>query len=127
MNNTHKEFQDPRKAFAAEVEKIEGLPQMQRWRAIKELLFKVKPEFIPLDKSFCDAIREEREFGMLKDTGASKSGSTRKLFSMPQYLYAMLHLIDPEFTALQDDPTTARELNHKLARAFPEYRLAKRI
>lgn len=127
MNNTHKEFQDPRKAFASEVEKIEGLPQMQRWRAIKELLFKVKPEFIPLDKSFCDAIREEREFGMLKDTGASKSGSTRKLFSMPQYLYAMLHLIDPEFTAMQDNPETSRELNHKLAKTFPEYRVAKRI
>jgi hypothetical protein len=83
--------------------------------------------FIPLDRSFCDAIREEREFNMLKDTGASKSGSTRKLFSMPQYLYAMLHLIDPEFTAMQENRETSRELNHKLARAFPEYRTAKRI
>ena len=64
---------------------------------------------------------------MLKDTGASKSGSTRKLFSMPQYLYAMLHLVDPEFTAMQDNPETSRELNHKLARTFPEYRVAKRI
>lgn len=127
MNNTHREFQNPKKAFAAEVEKIERLPQMQRWRAIKELLFKVKPEFIPLDKSFCDAIREERDFGMLSETGASKSGSTRKLFSMPQYLYAMLHLIDPEFTLLQEHPSTSNDLNRKLARAFPEYRLAKRI
>ena len=127
MNNTHKEFQDPRKAFAAEVEKIEGMPQMQRWRAIKELLFRVKPEFIPLDQAFCQAIREEREFNMLKETGASKSGDIRKLFSMPQYLYATLHLIDPEFTKMQEDPVLARELNHKLARTFPEYRLAKRI
>ena len=127
MNNTHKEFQDPRKAFAAEVEKIERLPQMQRWRAIKELLFRVKPEFIPLDKSFCEAIKEERENNLIMDTGASKSGSTRKLFSMPQYLYAMLHLVDPEFTAMQEDKDTAVELNLKLARAFPEYRIARKI
>lgn len=116
-----------RKDFGNEVARIEGLPQAQRWREIKKLLFKVKPDLIPLDKQFCDQIREERETNMLSDTGASKSGSTRALYSMPQYLYAALHVLDPEFTKLQEDQETSKAINRKLAQVFPEYALARKV
>jgi len=127
MNQLRQETQDPRKEFAKRLEKIEALPQMQRWRAIKDLLFSVKPEFKPIDDQFIQAIREEREHEMLNEFGSSKSGSTRKLYSMPQYLYAALHLMDPEFTALQESPDTSKATNLKIARTFPEYVTARKI
>jgi len=127
VNQTEKDALNPRKAFAKEVERIEGLPQTQRWREIKRLLFTVKPELIEVDRQFVEALREERQMDMLTETGSSKSGSTRRLYSMPQYMYAMLHLIDPEFTKLQDDPETSKKTNLKVAEVFPEYRLAQRI
>lgn len=116
-----------RKAFGEAVANIEGMPQEQRWRAIKDLLFKVKPDLIPLDKEFVAHIKEERETNMLKDTGASKSGSTRALYSMPQYLYSALHVLDPEFTKLQEDPELSKKTNRKLAKVFPEYALARKV
>ena len=126
MNDTHKDAINPRKAFAKEVERIEALPQARRWRAIKELLFKVKPELKTIDRQFCAGIAEERT-GLLNDLGATKSLSTRKLYSMPQYLYAALHLLDPEFTKLQGDIEQTKSLNLKIAKVFPEYTIAKRI
>lgn len=126
MNDTHKDAINPRKAFAEEVGRIEGLPQAERWRAIKNLLMKTKPDLIPIDKQFIAAIAEERQ-NTLNDLGATKSLSTRKLLSMPQYLYAALHILDPEFTRLQEDPDTATKTNLKLAKVFPEYCVAKRI
>ena len=127
MNQTEKDALNPRKAFAKEVERIEALPQTQRWREIKRLLFRVKPELIEVDRQFIEALKEERQMDMLSETGSSKSGSTRRLYSMPQYMYAMLHLIDPEFTKLQDDQETSKKTNLKVAEVFPEYRLAQRI
>lgn len=127
MNQAHKDALDPRKAFAKKVERIECLPQSQRWREIKRLLFETKPELIEVDRQFIAALQDERELEMLNDLGASKSGSTRRLYSMPQYMYAMLHLIDPEFTRLQEDPQTSKKTNLKIAEVFPEYRLARRI
>lgn len=126
MNDTHKDAINPRKAFAKEVERIEALPQARRWRAIKELLFKVKPELKAIDRQFCAGIAEERT-GLLNDLGATKGLSTRKLYSMPQYLYAALHLLDPEFTKLQGDIEQTKSLNLKIAKVFPEYTIAKRI
>lgn len=126
MNDTHKDAINPRKAFAKEVERIEALPQTKRWRAIKDLLFKVKPDIIALDREFIKAVAEERA-NTLNDLGATKSLSTRKLLSMPQYLYAALHVLDPEFTKLQDDPQLSKKTNLKLAQTFPEYCVAKRI
>lgn len=127
VNQAHKEALDPRKAFARKVERIEALPQTQRWRAIKNLLLETKPELREVDRQYCEAIAEERAFGMLSETGASKSGDIRRLYSMPQYMYAMLHLIDPEFTKMQEDPDTAKKTNLKIAEVFPEYCLASRI
>jgi len=127
VNQAHKEALDPRVEFDKQVARVRALPPTQRWRAIKNLLFAVKPELRQVDKEFCDAIREERDMNMLKETGASKSGSTRKLYSMPQYMYAMLHLIDPEFTKLQESPDTSKKTNLKIAETFPEYCLARKI
>ena len=125
--DTHQSTLNPRQQFAQELERIEGLPQMQRWREIKNLLFKIKPELKPIDADFCAAIRQGRDFNMLKDTGASKSGSTRRLYSMPQYMYAAITLMDPEFLTLSEDKDANKALHRKIARAFPEYRLAKKI
>ena len=120
-------MEDPRKVFAKEVERIESLPQSERWRAIKNLLFKVKPELVALDREFVQDVRERREIEAYKDTGASKSGGVRALYSMPQYLYAALHLMDPEFTRLQEDPEASKDINLKIARTFPEYRLCRKV
>lgn len=116
-----------RKQFGEAVARIEGLPQEQRWREIKNLLLKVKPDLVPLDQEFIRAIREEREQNMFSQTGSSKSGDTRALYSMPQYLYAALHVLDPDFTRVQEDPELSRKINRKLARTFPEYCLARTI
>ena len=116
-----------RQAFGREVASIEGLPQAQRWRAIKDLLLKTRPDIAQIDREFCQAVREERENNMFSKTGASKSGDMRALMSLPQYLYAMLHAMDPDFTNLQANPETNRKINLKLARAFPEYRLCEKI
>jgi hypothetical protein len=124
---TNEQELQKRKQFGREVARIEGLPQAQRWREIKKLLLKVKPDLVPLDKDFVQQIREEREHNMLSETGASKSGSTRALYSMPQYLYAALHILDPDFTKLQEDPETSKEINLKLAKVFPEYCLARKV
>lgn len=124
---TSEEELTKRQDFGREVARIEGLPQTQRWREIKNLLFKVKPDLIPLDRDFVQQIREERETNMFSDTGASKSGSTRALYSMPQYLYAALHVLDPDFTKMQEDPETSKNINRKLAQVFPEYSLARKV
>ena len=116
-----------RQDFGNEVARIEKLPQAQRWREIKTLLLKVKPDLVPLDNQFIQQIKEEREHNIFSDTGASKSGSTRHLMSMPQYLYAALHVIDPEFTQLQENPETSQKVNRKLAQVFPEYRIARKV
>lgn len=118
---------EQRQQFGRAVAHIESLPQEQRWREIKNLLLKVKPDLVPIDQEFIQAVREERENNMFKATGASKSGDTRALYSMPQYLYAALHVLDPDFTKVQEDKDLSRKINHKLARAFPEYCLASKI
>lgn len=124
---TDQEALNPKVAFAKEVERIEGMPQTTRWRAIKELLFRVKPELRIVDKDYVEAIREERDFNMLSATGASKSLSTRRLYSMPQYMYATLSVIDPEFTRMSEDPEASAALHRKVAKVFPEYCLARKI
>jgi hypothetical protein len=126
MNKTHQQALDQRQMYVKEIGRIEGLPQTQRWRAIKNFLLKVKPELRHIDNQFINAIKEERESTLL-ETGATKSGSTRKLYSMPQYLYASLHLLDPEFTKLQDDPESSKAINLKIAKTFPEYAIARKI
>lgn len=124
--NSDAELQQ-RKDFGNQVARIEALPQEQRWREIKTLLLKVKPDLIPLDQQFIQGIREERETNMFSQTGASKSGSTRALYSMPQYLYAALHVLDPDFTKMQENPELSKKINRKLAAVFPEYCLATKI
>jgi len=126
MNETYKNAVNPRRAFADKVLEIEGMPQAKRWLAIKKLLLEVKPELRALDKQFIEQVNEER-LNMLNDLGASKSMSTRKLLSMPQYLYAALHVLDPEFTKQQDDPELSVITNIKLAKVFPEYCVARKI
>lgn len=126
-NMSNEQELQKRQDFGRAVARIEGLPQAQRWREIKNLLLKVKPDLVPLDQQFVAYIKEERETNMLSDTGASKSGSTRALYSMPQYLYAALHLLDPDFTKLQENPETSKIINRKLAKVFPEYALARKV
>jgi len=124
---TDKEALNPKAAFVKEIERIEGLPQTQRWRAIKELLFKVRPDIRKIDNDYIAALKEERETEMLNAFGASKSLSTRRLYSMPQYMYAMLTVVDPDFTRMSEDPDTTKVFHRKVAKAFPEYCLAVKI
>jgi len=116
-----------RTQFGKAVEKIEALPQEQRWRPIKDLLFTVKPELKYFDEQLVADIKEQRELNMFSQTGSSKSGDSRALYSMPQYLYAALHVLDPDFTRMQEDKEYSKILNRKLTKAFPEYALARSI
>lgn len=123
---TDKKALDPRKQFAREVEKIEGMPQTRRWRAIKNLILRMRPDIVAYDQAFIRDINEQRNNQIL-DTGASKSGSTRHLYSMPQWLYSALHVMDPDFTRMQEDPDQSKTINLKIARVFDEYRIARKV
>lgn len=117
----------PKYLFGKEMERIEKLPQTERWREIRKLLFKVNPSLVPLDKGHVEAVAEQREFGMLKATGASKSNDMRALLSLPQYVYMAIRVADPDFDDEQKDKDKVTALYRKLAKAFPEYSLARKI
>lgn len=117
----------PKYLFGKEIERIERLPQIERWQEIRKLLFRINPSLIPLDKGHVEAVAEQRNFGMLKETGASKSNDMRALMSLPQYVYMAIKVADPDFDDEQKDKQKVTALYRKLTKAFPEYSLARKI
>lgn len=108
------------------LERIEKLPRVEQWRAIKEFVLSANPKLIPLDNDFQRRVALQREHSF-SDTGAGKHG--RQILSMPDFIY---------FPILAIDPSLAEELNNrdrvirdkayaKLTKAFPEYRTARKI
>ena len=121
-NNTHTIVEE-RTQRLNEIERIEKLPRTQKWRAMKELMLKMKPELEATDKGVCEAMREKREIDNLKSTGASKSGDMRHSLSLPEYLYLSIKAIEPDF--MNFDIMTkaeARAETKKVWETFPEYR-----
>lgn len=100
----------------------------ERWRAIQQLMFKINPELVTEDRIHCVAVAEKR-VEQRSLTGSSKSGGMRALYSMPDYLYRALQLMDPTFQKRQEakDKESVKRLNYKIWRTFPMYRLAEKI
>ena len=118
-----------REALVKEVENIEGLPDMQRWRAIKNLLLKVNPKLKPLDDHFIAEVRKTRE-NQLNEFGASKSGDVRQLIDMPVFLYQAIMLADKDFSYkvnVSRDREEQKRTWRKMAKAFPEYAIARTV
>lgn len=109
------------------IERIEKMPaRVERWRATRELVLAANPKLIPLDADFSRRVGLQRE-GSFTSTGAGKHG--RQILSMPDFIY---------FGIISMDTELAQELNNKdrvirdrayanLAKAFPEYRTARKI
>jgi len=112
-----------RKQQTDEISRIERLPEAERWRAIRELLFNVNPEMRAVDRGHCEALKEER-LQNLKRTGATKTGAQRRLVSLPAYVHTALRLCDPEFLKadISKDGVTTKRLYRKVWQVFPEYR-----
>ncbi len=100
----------------------------ERWRAVQQLMFKITPALVREDRMHCVAVAEKR-LELRSQTGSSKSGGMRALYSMPDYLYRALQLLDPKFQKLQasGDRQTVKKFNHKIWGVFPEYRLGEKL
>lgn len=100
----------------------------ERWRAIQQLMFKINPDLVKEDRIHCAAVAEKR-MEQRSLTGSSKSGGMRALYSMPDYLYRALQIMDPNYQKQQEakDKESVKRLNYKIWRTFGEYRLAERI
>jgi hypothetical protein len=127
-NDTHNAI-NPRQQQLDQIERIEGIvDDGQRWRAIQQFMFKLHPELVTEDRLHCAAVVEKR-LEQRSQTGSSKSGAMRALYSMPDYLYRAFQVFDPSFQKTQSskDRQAIKRLNHKLWRVFSEYRLAEKI
>lgn len=100
----------------------------ERWRAIQQLMFKINPALVHEDQRHCVAVAELR-MEQRALTGSSKSGNMRALYSMPDYLYRALQIMDKTFQKRQEakDKESVKKLNYKIWSTFPAYRLAEKI
>lgn len=119
---------EQKKQLVKSVEKIEGLPDSQRWRETKNLLLKVNPKLRAIDQQFIAELNDLRR-DQINDFGANKQHNIRHLMEMPRYLYDALLLLD---TNLEDrvqskEKGESKAVMRKLAATFPEYRIASKI
>lgn len=118
-----------RQARIKAIEVIESTKgRSDRWRAIQRLMFDINPGLREDDLIHQAAVKELR-LKQLSQTGASKTGDFRSLYSMPEYLYRALQAMDPEFQAMQssNDNLTVKKFNRAIWGAFPEYRIAEKV
>lgn len=124
-----KELKSEKQRLLDHLEKIEHMPQAQRWREAKNFLIKINPKVAAIDREFCDQVNLTR-LAQNNDVGSSKSGDVRHLLDMPTFMYEMLLLVDPQLNRdlnLSHDNNLKRECWRKLANVFPEYRVAGKI
>lgn len=109
-----------------ELERIEQLPQTEKWLALRTFMWNYNPQNRVDDKIHCDEVARRRREEQLKATGASKSGSFRALISLPEYLYLAIKAADQEFHDISNskDKAAIRKLQRRLWTTFPSYRLA---
>jgi hypothetical protein len=118
-----------RKQLIDYIGKIEAITSDgERWREIQKLMFKINPALVHEDQLHCVAVAEKR-LEQRAATGSSKSGAMRALYSMPDYLYRALQLMDPNFQKQQEsrDKESVKRLNYKIWSTFDEYRLCDKI
>lgn len=127
-NNTTNTI-DPRQQALDALDRIEQIADdAQRWRAIQQFMFKLHPELVAEDQVHIATVKDVR-MSQRAQTGSTKSGSMRQLYSMPEYLYRALQMADPHFQKMQEskDRQTVKKFNHKIWKVFPEYRIAEVI
>jgi hypothetical protein len=110
------------------IENIEAIAvPVDRYRAIKKFLLEINPKIKAYDDAFIEGIKVERA-NQLKDTGASKDNHMRSLLDLPTYIYEAIILADNEFNHavnLSHDIELEKKAWRDVAKAFPEYRIAK--
>ena len=110
------------------IKRLQELPRPQKWRDTREFVLNTNPKASYADHKFIESVNKERN-ALLKDTGASKTGDSRYLLSMPDFIYAALIAIDPDLQDELNDPDrlVSNKAWNRLANAFPEYRVARKI
>lgn len=117
---------EDREQYLKEIERIESLPRPAKWQAIRDLVFKMHPGYIPEELAFISDLKELRETDNFKKTGASKSGDMRHLMKLPQVVYTALIALDPDlFQEMSNTSGDSRQTWNKLYDAFPMYRVAR--
>lgn len=107
---------------------LESLPRPRNWQVTREFVLSQNKNLSYQDHKFIEQVNEERKH-LLKDTGASKSGDSRYLLSMPDFIYAAIIAIDKD---LQDDlnnpnKKASTKTWQQVAEAFPMYKVARKI
>lgn len=118
-----------REQLLKEVEKIEGLPDMKRWRAIKDLLLRLNPAVKAVDDKFIADLKATKD-AQLNQFGSSKEGHIRQLLDMPTYLYQVLMIADQDFNYnvnISHDRELQKRTWRRMAKTFPEYAIARSI
>lgn len=108
------------------IKRIEQLPRPEKWRVTREFLLANNPKLVPVDYAFIKQVARERN-QLHKVSGISKTGDSRYVLSMPDFMFAALIALDPWLKPeLDDKDRKARDRAwNKLARAFPEYAVGK--
>jgi hypothetical protein len=107
------------------IEKIEGMKRPEKWRAIKDFTLELHPSLVPIDKDFCEAVKELREAS--NKTASSESGDLRNTMKIPQYIYEAINKLDEDLMVeMSGSNRGAQELiGQQLYKAFPEYRVCR--
>jgi len=102
--------------------------QVERWRGIKDFLIAYNPRIKPIDDQFILALNETRA-EQLNDFGSNKAMNIRQLMDLPTYLYEALITADTELLPLMNskDIEIQKKVWRKIAMAFPEYKIARKI
>lgn len=107
---------------------LEGLPRPQKWQETRHFTLQMNKHASYLDHKFIQQVNADR-LALRNDlTASSKSGDSRHLLCMPDFIYGALIAIDPQ---LQDelndkDKQLSDKAWKKLANAFPMYRLPRK-
>lgn len=110
------------------IEKIESLPRPQKWREVKKFVLSIHPELRAIDKEYMQACKEMRQ-GLNSDTASSELGTLSLTMKIPTYVYQALIKFDPEIVeeASGRNKGYQYQIMQEMAKAFPEYRVARKI
>lgn len=118
-----------RQAQLNELERIEKLPQAQKWLALRKLMWTMNPQNRIDDQLHCAEVARRRREDGLNQLGSSKGGHMRAIVSLPEYLWLAIKAADPEFHQASNskDKSEIRKLQRRLWSTFSEYRLAEKF
>lgn len=106
---------------------LEGLPRPRKWQETRHFTLSMNKNASYADHKFIESLKAERNSLINDITASSKSGDSRYLLSMPDFVYAAIIAVDP---LLQEelnnkDHYISTKAWKKLANAFPEYKIPR--